>query len=175
MGRHKKIKTEIEKDNYRKKRREQNRINQYNYRERKKIINKIIDTPTYIKNDIYKDSLKNLLKEQEFNYFITITTRKIKTFKHINKLIKEFIYKLKYYVDVERVFYVIEKKNRPHIHILLKTSTDYKTLKNSVNFLWDEGFVYSVKIYSKIDDYTLEKYVIKEVYYNSGEINWWIL
>ena len=73
------------------------------------------------------------------------------------------------------IFYVIEKKERPHIHILLKTSTNYSDLTKSVDLLWDEGFVYSVKIYSKIDDYTLENYVIKEVYYNSGEINWWIL
>ena len=73
------------------------------------------------------------------------------------------------------VFYVIEIKDRPHIHILLKTSTDYSSVVNSVNLLWEEGFVYSVKVYSKIDDYTLENYVIKEVYYNSSEVNWWIL
>jgi hypothetical protein len=175
MGRHKKIKTEEEKDNYQERRRQQNITNQKNFRWRKKIVKELENTPSYIKNDIYKNSLKNLIKKQEFNYFITLTTRRIKTIKHIQKLTKEFIDRLKNVVDVERVFYVIEKNERLHIHILLKTSTEYKTLKNSVNLLWKEGFVYFVKVYSKIDDYTLENYVIKEVYYNSGEINWWIL
>lgn len=175
MGRHKKIKTEEEKDDYRERRRQQNITNQKNFRLRKKIVRELENTPTYIKNDIYKNSLKNLIKKQEFNYFITLTTRRIKTIKHLHKLTKEFIGRLKNVVDVERVFYVIEEKDRPHVHILLKTSTDYKTLTKYVDFLWNEGFVYSVKVYSKIDDLTLETYVIKEVYYNSQEINWWIL
>ena len=140
-----------------------------------KIIKKIIDTPSYIKNDVYKNSLKTLIKKVGFNYFITLTTRRILTPKYLHILTKEFIDRLKNVVDVERVFYVIEKKDRPHIHILLKTSTKYSTLTKSVDLLWNEGYVYSVKIYSTIDNYTLEKYVIKEVYYNSGEINWWIL
>jgi hypothetical protein len=57
------------------------------------------------------------------------------TTKHINKLTEKFIYRLKDVVDFERVYYVIEEKDRPHIHILLKTSTDYKTVKNSVDLL----------------------------------------
>jgi hypothetical protein len=175
MGRNKKIKTIEEEVKYKERRRQQNMTNQMNFRLRKKIVKELENTPSYIKNDIYKNSLKNLIKKQEFNYFITLTTRKIKTIKHIHKLTKEFIDKLKNVLDVERIFYVIEKKDRPHIHFLLKTSTKYSTLTKSVDLLWNEGYVFSVKVYSKIDDYTLENYVIKEVYYNSSEVNWWIL
>jgi hypothetical protein len=175
MGRNKKIKTIEEEVKYIERRRNQNRTNQRNYRLRKKLQNELNNTPSYIKNDVYKSSLKTFLKEQDFNFFITLTTREIITTRHINKLTERFIYELKNVVDFERVFYVIEEKDRPHIHILLKTSTDYKTLTNSVDLLWNEGYVYSVKVYSKIDDYTLENYVIKEVYYNSQEVNWWML
>jgi hypothetical protein len=175
MGRNKKIKTIEEEVKYIERRRNQNRTNQRNYRLRKKLQNELNNTPSYIKNDVYKSSLKTFLKEQDFNYFITLTTREIITTRHINKLTERFIYELKNVVDFERVFYVIEEKDRPHIHILLKTSTDYSSVVNSVNLLWEEGFVYSVKVYSKIDDYTLENYVIKEVYFNSLEVNWWIL
>lgn len=175
MGRNKKIKTIEEEVKYKEIRRNQNRTNQRNYRLKKKIQNELKNKPSFIKNDVYKSSLKTYLKELDFNYFITLTTREIITTRHINKLTDRFIYELKNVVDFQRVFFVIEKKDRPHIHILLKSSTDYKTLTKYVDLLWDEGFVYSVKIYSKIDDYTLENYVIKEVYYNSGEINWWIL
>ncbi|WP_297511705.1 hypothetical protein [Flavobacterium sp.] len=175
MGRNKKIKTIEEEVKYKERRKHQNRTNQRNYRLRKKLENELNKTPSYIKNDLYKTSLKHFLKEQEYNYFITLTTREILTKRHINKLTERFINRLKSVVDVERVFYVIEKKDRPHIHILLKTSTNYSDLTKSVDLLWDEGFVYSVKIYSKTDDYTLENYIIKEVYYNSREINWWIL
>ena len=175
MGRNKKIKTNEEEVKYKERRRNQNRTNQRNYRLRKKLQNELNNTPSYIKNDVYKSSLKTFLKEQDFNYFITLTTREIITPKHINKLTEKFIYELKNVVDFERVFYVIEKKDRPHIHILLKTSTKYFTLNKSVDLLWNEGYVYSVKVYSKIDDYTLENYVIKEVYYNSQEVNWWML
>ncbi len=175
MGRNKKIKTIDEEVKYIERRRNQNRTNQRNYRLRKKLQNELNNTPSYIKNDVYKSSLKTFLKEQDFNYFITLTTRKIITTKHINKLTERFIYELKNVVDFEWVFYVIEEKDRPHIHILIKSSTDFKTLKNSVELLWNEGYVYPVKIYSKIDDLTLENYVIKEVCYNSQEINWWML
>jgi hypothetical protein len=175
MGRYKKIKTKEEEVKYKERRRHQNRTNQRNHRLRKKLEKQLNNSPSYIKNDIYKNTLKTFLKEQGFNYFITLTTKEILTTKHINILTERFIDRLRNVVDVEMVFYVIEKKDRPHIHILLKTSTDYSSVVNSVNLLWEEGFVYSVKIYSKTDDYTLENYVIKEVYYNSGEINWWIL
>jgi hypothetical protein len=175
MGRNKKVKNNKEKVKYLKRRRHQNKINQRNYRLRKKLENELENTPSYIKNDVYKNSLKTLLKKQEFNYFITLTTRFELTTKHINILTERFIDDLRNKIDFEMVFYVIEIKDRPHIHILLKTSTDYSSVVNSVNLLWEEGFVYSVKVYSEIDDYTLENYVIKEVYYNSSEINWWIL
>ena len=175
MGRNKKIKTIEEEVKYIERRRNQNRTNQRNYRLRKKLQNELKNTPSYIKNDVYKNSLKTLLKEKDFNYFITLTTRFELTTKHINILTERFIDDLRNIIDFEMVFYVIEIKDRPHIHILLKTSTDYSFVVNSVNLLWEEGFVYSVKVYSKIDDYTLENYVIKEVYYNSGEVNWWVL
>jgi hypothetical protein len=175
MGRNKKIKTIEEEVKYIERRRKQNRTNQRNYRLRRKLEKELNNTPSYIKNDLYKTSLKHFLKEQGYNYFITLTTKEILTTRQINKLTDRFIDRLKNVVDVERVFYVIEKKDRPHIHILLKTSTKYSTLTKSVDLLWNEGFVYSVKIYSKIDDYTLENYVVKGVYYNSGEVNWWVL
>jgi hypothetical protein len=175
MGRNKKIKTIEEEIKYKERRRHQNRTNQRNYRLRKKLKNELNNTPSYIKNDVYKNSLKTFLKEQNFDFYITLTTREILTTKYINKLTESFIERLKNILEVERVYYVIEKKDRPHIHILLKTNTNYSTLIKSVNFLWNEGFVYSVKIYSQIDDYILENYVIKEVHYNSSEVNWWIL
>ncbi len=175
MGRNKKIKTIEEEVKYKERRRHQNRTNQRNHRLKKKLEKQLNNSPSYIKNDIYKNTLKTFLKEQGFNYFITLTTKEIITIKHINILTEKFIDRLRNVVDVEMVFYVIEKKERPHIHILLKTSTKYSTLTKSVDLLWNEGYVYSVKIYSKTDDYTLENYVIKEVYYNSGEINWWII
>ena len=104
MGRNKKIKTIEEEVKYKERRRHQNKTNQRNYRLRKKLKNELNNIPSYIKNDVYKNSLKTFLKEENFNFYITLTTREILTIKHINKLIERFIDRLKDIVDVERIF-----------------------------------------------------------------------
>ena len=68
---------------------------------------------------------------------------------------------------------MIEKKGRPHIHFLLKTDKPITTLINSIKKNWFEGYVRDVqKIYSGKDEYKLEHYLVKEVFYNSPEVNW---
>ena len=51
-------KTIEEEVKYKERRRHQNRTNQRNYRLRKKLQNELKNTPSYIKNDVYKSSLK---------------------------------------------------------------------------------------------------------------------
>jgi hypothetical protein len=175
MGRKKLFKTPKQQEEYTNRRREQNRVNQFNFRLRRKMKEKIKDVSYKMKNYEYKNQLSKLLKEQNFNFFITLTTKQERTLKQIKITLDHFLGNINNHIKVERLYFVVEKKNRPHIHILLKTDTDIKSLNNSVGIIWNEGFINTKNIYSGIDDYTLEEYLIKEINFNSPEINWGII
>lgn len=176
MGRYKKNKSEEEVLKYKERRREQNRNNTRNHRLRKKLLKKIQDVPLFERDKQYEEELKIFLKKQEFNFFITLTTEEEKTLRNLKTLSNRFLTKIKLDIGFERVFYVIEKKGRPHIHFLLKTDKPITTLINSIKKNWFEGYVRDVqKIYSGKDEYKLEHYLVKEVFYNSPEVNWEIV
>ena len=83
MSRKKKIKTEEEIKEYNLRRRIQNRINQRNYRLRIKLKSKTLDVNQIKKEIEFKKELITFLKELNFNYFFTLTTRYEMTFKKI--------------------------------------------------------------------------------------------
>jgi hypothetical protein len=84
----------------------------------------------------------------------------------------KFLLDIKKNIGYQNGFFVIEKKNRPHIHLLLKSKYSYKEISRTSNKFWNEGFTKTLKINSKVEDYTLEEYLVKEVSYNSTEVNW---
>ena len=172
MGRKKKIKTDEEQINYQKRRREQNRINQKNFRLRRKLLKQILEISNQEKNQKYREGLTLLLKKQEFNYFITLTTKEERTLRHIKIIFDNFISKLKLDIGIEGGYFVVETSNRPHIHLLVKTNSNLSNLIKSIGKNWNEGFTHTKNITSGIDNLILENYVTKEVYYNSPEVNW---
>ena len=172
MGRHKKVKTENEKIEYKLKRREQNRISQKNFRLRKKILNKVMNVSPIEQNNIYKKSLTKFIKEQDYNYFITLTTTKERTSRLLKIILDKFLTDVKRNINYQNGFFVIEKKNRHHIHLLIKSKKSFKDISMTTKKFWKEGFSKTMKINSKIDNFTLEEYLVKEVWYNSNEVNW---
>jgi hypothetical protein len=172
MGRHKKIKTENEKIEYKLRRREQNRISQKNFRLRRKILNKVMKVTPTEQNNIYKKSLTKFIKEQRYNYFITLTTKEERTPRLLKIKLDKFLKSIRNTINYETGFFVIEKKNRTHIHLLLKSKNSLKNISKTIYEFWKEGFAKTLNIKSKEEDYTLENYLIKEVYYNSTEVNW---
>lgn len=176
VGRPKKIKTEQELIKYEKRRREQNRINQQNFRDRKNRLKKIQEIPFFKENKKYREELKIFLKQHGYNYFLTLTTQKERNLKYLKSLSNRFFNKLGLEIGFDRVFCVIETKNKPHIHILIKTDNTMTSLVNFVSKNWFEGNVKNIqKIYSGEDNYKLESYLLKEVFYNSQEVNWVII
>jgi len=172
MGRRKHIKTEDELNNYKEKRREQNRINQKNFRLRRNLLKQILEVSYQEKNQKYREGLTRLIKEQEFNYFISLTTKEERTLRHIKILLDNFISNLKLDIGIEKGYFVIETKNRTHIHLLVKTNSNLPNLIKSISKNWNEGFTHTKNITSGIDNLILENYLTKEVYYNSPEVNW---
>ena len=156
MGRHKKVKTENENIEYKLKRREQNRISQKNFRLRRKILNKVMNVIPTEQNNIYKKSLTKFIKKQDYNYFITLTTTKERTTRLVKIILDKFLLDIKKNIGYQNGFFVIEKKNRPHIHLLLKSKYSYKEISRTSNKFWNEGFTKTLKINSKVEDYTLE-------------------
>lgn len=177
MGRKKKLKTITEETDYLIRRREQNRINQLNYRKRKRIVRKIKEqeiNPNQTKRE-YIDVLSQHLKGFNFDYYITLTNREIISIKSLFNLIPQFITQLKNEVKIGFVFYVIEKgiTDHPHIHLFMKTQSSLNKLKTIIRNKWKNGFIDIQRIYSDFDDYTLERYVLKEVSISSkDELIW---
>lgn len=177
MGRKKKIKTQTEINEYLTKRREQNRINQQNYRRRIKIVNFLKEktiTPTQNRRD-YVNEMSRQLKEFDFNYYITLTTQEISNVKSLFHIIPNFIRQLKSEIKLGLVFYVVEKgkTDHPHIHLLIKSQSSLNKWKTIIKNKWKNGFVDIQRIYSVFDDYTLEKYVMKEVSILSNDELMW--
>jgi len=177
MGRYKKTKTIIEENEYLLRRREQNRINQMKYRRRIKIVNLIKDKSINPKqtHEEYKNELSELLKGVDFDYHITLTKREILSIKSLFHIIKNFIKQLKNEVKLGFVFYVIERgeTDHPHIHLLIKSQSSLNNLKTIIKNKWKDGFLFIQRIYSDIDNYKLENYVLKEVSISSNdELNW---
>jgi hypothetical protein len=174
MGRKKIIKTEKEIEECILKRRRQNRINQKNFRLRNKIKLKSSDNNKDLKEQEYKKQLINFLKSLNFNYFITLTTKQEITLKKIKVYLDEFILNINESINLDKLYYIIEQKNRPHIHILIKSKSDIKFINKSIKLIWKKGFNHFKKIYSDNNNFTLEEYLTKEVNL-SPEINWGIL
>jgi hypothetical protein len=175
MGRKKKIKTIQEKEEYKIRRREQNKLNQENFRKRRKILNTIKLISSKFRKELkYKQELSNFLKNMGFNYFITLTTKQPTTYNNIKRDTDYLITSLSIDNQYDRLFYVIEKgkSEHLHIHILLKSNCDFNKLYKIVKRKWNNGFVYVKTIYSSYKETILENYVIKEVSLNSN--NWWI-
>jgi uncharacterized protein YajQ (UPF0234 family) len=177
MGRYKKTKTIIEENEYLLRRRLQNRINQMNYRRRRKIVNSLKDKtirPTQTKME-YLNELSQLLKGFDFDYYITLTNREISSIKSLFHLIPNFIKQLKNQIKFGYVFYVIERglTDHPHIHLLVKSQSSLNKLKTIIKNKWKKGFIDIQRIYSVFDDYTLEKYVMKEVSILSNDELMW--
>ena len=177
MGRKKKVKTITEENDYLIRRREQNRINQLNFRKRRRIVNLLKDK-TIKPNQTRKEFINKFsidLKEFDFDYFITLTNKDFISSKGLFHLFPQFITQLKNEVKIGFVFYVIEKgtTDQPHIHLLMKTQSSLNKLKTIVKNKWKNGFVDIKRIYSDFDNYTLEKYVLKEVSISSNdELTW---
>jgi len=173
MGRNKKIKSKEEELEYKERRREQNRKNTRNYRLRKKLLQKIQDVPLFERDKQYRDELKLFLIKQEFNYFLTLTTKEERTTKTLFRLCNRFLNHLKSEIDYESGFFVVENGDRPHIHLLLKIDTKITPLVISVKKNWYDGGIIDVrKICSELEDNKLENYLMYEVFHNSPEINW---
>ena len=79
-------------------------------------------------NNIYKKSLTKFIKEQDYNYFITLTTKKERTTRLVKIILDKFLLDIKKNIGYQNGFFVIEKKNRPHIHLLLKSKYSYKEI-----------------------------------------------
>jgi hypothetical protein len=176
MGRNNKVKTPEEHEKYKEKRREQIRVNQRNFRKRKKIMENLTSSLTQFQKELqYKDDLSKELKKIGFNFLITLTTKNKLSIKLINILVKE----LKEMIgSIERIFYLIEygKTNHPHIHLLVKTTMDKNQVIKSIRDSWKRGFVDVKTIYSGDGDLTLEEYLMKEVQlYNKEPERWWLI
>jgi hypothetical protein len=174
MSRKKKIKTEEEIKEYNLRRRIQNRINQRNYRLRIKLKSKTLDVNQIKKEIEFKKELITFLKELNFNYFITLTTRYEMTFKKIKIYLDKFLLNINNSIKLDRLYYVIERDSRTHIHILIKSEINSSLLKEVINLIWKEGFIHSKKIYSNPNDLTLENYLTKEIKLSS-DLNWGML
>jgi hypothetical protein len=175
MGRKKKIKTIQQKEDYIIRRREQNKLNQENFRKRRKILNTIKLISSKLKEELkYKEELSNYLKNLGFNYFITLTTKNLTTYDNLKRDTDYLITSLSIDIQYDRMFYVIEKGKlgHLHIHILLKSNCNLNKLKKIVKWKWNKGFVDVKTIYSNTEDTKLENYIIKEVKLNSN--NWLI-
>jgi hypothetical protein len=176
MGRNNKVKTPEEHEKYKEKRREQIRVNQRNFRKRKKIMENLTPTLTQFQKELqYKDDLSKELNKIGFNFFITLTTKNKLSIKLINKLLKELKDKIG---SIERIFYVVEKgkTNHPHIHLLIKTTMNKNQVIKSIRDSWKRGFVDVKTIYSGDGDLTLEEYLMKEVQlYNKEPERWWLI
>lgn len=176
MGRNKKVKTPEEQERYTEKRREQNRVNQRNFRRRKKLMENLTPSLTQFQKELkYKDELSNELNKIGFNFFITLTTKNKLSIKLLNKSIKEIKEKIR---SIERIFYVIEtgKTNHPHIHLLVRTTMDKNQMIKSIRDTWNRGFIDVKTIYSGDGDLTLEDYLLKEVrLYNKEPERWWMV
>jgi hypothetical protein len=177
MGRKKKIKSLHEKEEYRIRRREQNRINQSKFRKRKKIVN-VLQNYSFDNSRIkkeYIDELSHCLKEFDFDFYITLTMRENSSIKKLIHLIPRFIEQVKTELKLGFGFYIVESglSDRPHIHLLVKSQTSLKKMKEVINRTWMNGFVDIQRVYSDFDNYTLEKYVLKEVsILSSDELIW---
>lgn len=176
MGRNKKVKTPEEHEQYKEKRREQIRVNQRNFRKRKKIMENLTPSLTQFQKELqYKGDLSKELKKIGFNFLITLTTKNKLSIKLINILVKELKEKIG---SIERIFYVIEngKTNHPHIHLMVKTTMDKNQVIKSIKDSWKRGFVDVKTIYSGDGDLTLEEYLMKEVQlYNKEPERWWLI
>lgn len=176
MGRYKKVKSEVEKSEYKERRRQQNRINQRNFRRRKKLMENLSHSSTQFQKELkYKEDLSRELKKIGFNFFLTLTTKNKSSIKLLNKSIKELKEKI---WSMERLFYVIEKgkTNHPHIHLLVKTTINKNQMIKSIRDSWDRGFIDVKTIYSGDGDLTLEDYLLKEVrLYNKEPERWWMV
>jgi len=177
MGRYKKSKTITEENEYLLRRREQNRINQLNYRRRRKIVKMLKDKkirPTQT-NKEFINEFSHHLKGLDFDYSITLTNREFLSIKSLFHFIPKFITQLKNEIKIGLVFYVIQVgiTDHPHIHLLMKTQSSLNKLKTIIKNKWKNGFVYVQRIYSNFDNYTLENYVLKEVNFSSNdELTW---
>jgi hypothetical protein len=176
MGRNKKVKTPEEQEQYIEKRRIQNRINQRNFRKRKKIMENLTPSLTQFQKELrYKEDLSKELKKIGFNFFITLTTKNKLSIKLLNILVKE----LKEMIgSIERIFYVIEngKTNHPHLHLLVKTKMDKNQVIKSIRDNWNRGFIDVKTIYSGEGNLTLDEYLVKEVQlYNKEPERWWLI
>jgi hypothetical protein len=175
MGRNKKVKTLEEQEQYKEKRRIQNRINQRNFRKRKKLIENLTPTLTQFQKELkYKDELSNELNKIGFDFFITLTTKNKLSIKLLNNSIKELKEKIR---SIEKIFYVIEtgKTNHPHLHLLVKTTMDKNQVIKSIRDTWNRGFIDVKTIYSGEGDLTLQEYLMKEVrIYNKDPERWWL-
>ena len=119
----------------------------------------------------YIDELSHYLKGFDFDYYITLTNREILSIKSLFHLIPSFITQLKNEVKLGFGFYIVERgmSDRPHIHLLVKSQTSLKKMKEIIKRTWNNGFVDIQKIYSVFDNFTLEKYVLKEVSISSND------
>jgi hypothetical protein len=174
MGRKKNIKTEEELREYQLRRRIQNRINQRNYRLRIKLKNKVLEVSSNNKNIEFKNHLSLFLKEKEFNYFITLTTKYNNSLKKIKHQLESFLNGINLNNELKNIFYVIEKKSKLHIHLLIKTEIKLNYLIEKVKKNWNIGYSHTIKIYSDYIDRTLENYLLKEVRYDDNEFLWGI-
>lgn len=176
MGRNKKVKTPEEQEQYKEKRRIQNRINQRNFRKRKKLMENLTPTLTQFQKELkYKDELSNELNKIGFNFFITLTTKNKLSIKLLNILVKEL---KEMNESIDRIFYVFEngKTNHPHLHLLIKTTMDKNQVIKSIRDSWKRGYVDVKTIYSGEGDLTLQDYLMKEVrIYNKEPERWWLI
>lgn len=176
MGRNKKEKTTKEEKDYYLRRKNQNRINQRNFRTRRKLLENISHLKTPFEKELkYKEDLCKVLKDIGFNYLITLTLK----FKNsVNNLVKQ-VKKLNEKIDsINRVFFVIEngETNHPHIHLLIQSKIEKTDLMNTLKFHWRRGFIDVRTIYSDNEDLTLEEYLMKEIrVYNKEPEKWWII
>ena len=167
MGRKRKIKTSQQQVEYQIKRREQNRLNQSKFRKRKKIMNMLQNRTrdSFQFKKEYIDELSHYLKDFDFDFYITLTMRENSSVKKLIYLIPRFMEQLKTEVKLGLGFYIIERgmSDRPHIHLLVKSQTSLKKINEIIRRTWTNGFVDVQRVYSDFDNYTLEKYVLKEV------------
>jgi hypothetical protein len=101
--------------------------------------------------------------------------RENSSIKKLIHLVPRFIEQVKTELKLGFGFYIVERglSDRPHIHLLVNSHTSLKKMKEVINRTWMNGFVDIQRVYSDFDNYTLEKYVLKEVsILSSDELIW---